>query len=371
MVQAPMQMRATEPPRPLMITSGRTPRTPRTRRHRPWPGRLWLSVAACLLAGSALGPAATVGAVAPAAQPAPGCAIPDAQPAVAPTATAASSPAPIIIAPVRRGVSTPVAEILPPPTATPVATADPLAPLTAELTEVTYALAACLSDGEAELVATLVTERYLGQLYAGDMPLPRDDYLALAAELDPVPTEIRTVTDVATDGDDRATAAVTSVVGRQLLVSRWTYRRAPASEREGDQSRWQVEREEPLPFEPPADAPELAVTIADYSFSLDETTVTGPDVVLAGRNSGDQDHELLVLRLDDGLTTQDLLRGTGPGLPDGVAYIGQATVPVAERVDLVLVDLEPGTYTLVCLFLTPDGIPHLALGMEAAFTVAE
>lgn len=365
-VLAQMPMRETEQPRPITTAPGRNPGA---WRHRPWRARLWLTVTACLLTGTALGPA-TIGNVALAAQPAADCAVPEAQAAVAaPTATAATSPAPVIIAPVRRGVSTPVAEIR--PAATPVATADPLAPLTAELTEVTYALAACLSEGEAELVATLATERYLGQLYGGDQPLPRDDYLALAAELDPVPTEIRAVTDVATDGDDRATAAVTSVVGRQLLVSRWTYRRAPDAEREGDQSRWQVEREEPLPFDPPAGAPELAITIADYSFSLDETTVTGPAVVLSGRNSAEQDHELLVLRLDDGLTTQDLLRGTGPGLPDGVAYIGQATVPVAERVDLVLVDLEPGAYTVVCFFLTPDGIPHLALGMEAAFTVEE
>lgn len=365
MVQAPMQMRETEQPR-LIATAPE--RRPRARRHRFWPGRLWL-LAVCLLSSTFIGPADGAGAVALAAQSTPGCAIPDEQATAAPTATAASSPAPIIIAPVRRGVGTPVAESR--PAATPVATADPLAPLTAELTEVTYALAACLSEGEAELVAALATERYLGQLYGGDMPLPRDDYLALAAELDPVPTEIRAITGVATDGDDRATAAVTSVVGRQLLVSRWTYRRAPEAEREEGQSRWQVDREEPLPFEPPTGTPELAVTIADYSFGLDETTVSGPDVVLSGQNSGDQDHELLVLRLDDGLTTQDLLRGTGPGLPDGVTYIGQATVPVAERVDLVLVDLEPGTYTLVCLFLTPDGIPHLALGMEAAFTVGE
>ena len=48
-------------------------------------------------------------------------------------------------------------------------------------------------------------------------------------------------------------------------------------------------------------------------------------------------------------------------------------VPVGDnqQVDAgaVLVDLDRGEYTLVCLFPDPEGIPHLAQGMEATFTV--
>src|SRR3712207_1318290 len=80
-------------------------------------------------------------------------------------------------------------------------------------------------------------------------------------------------------------------------------------------------------------------------------------------------HELLVLRFEDGVTTDDLLRQPGPGLPEGVAYVGQVTVPAGEQAELVLVDLEHGDYTIVCLFLTPRGTPHVALGMAATFTV--
>lgn len=353
----------TEQTRPITTGPGRPRRSRRGRGHR-WSGVVRLTAALMLIgAGQSAVPAAT-------AQSSPGCAIPAAQVAVAaPPAAAAATPETVIIAPVRRGVSTPVAEIG--PVAAPIATPDPLAALSAELTDVANALAACLTGGDAELVATLATERYLGQLYGGDTPLPRDDYLALAAELDPIPTEIRAVTNVATEGDDRATAEITSVVGRQLLVSRWSFARAAETERDDDESRWQVDHEEPLPFEPPADAPTIAVAITDYTFSLEATTVSGPMVVLSGRNGGAQDHEMLVLRLDDGMTTRDLLRGAGPGLPDNIAYIGQATVPGADRVDLVLVDLEPGVYTVVCFFLTAEGIPHLALGMEATFTAEE
>ncbi len=40
-----------------------------------------------------------------------------------------------------------------------------------------------------------------------------------------------------------------------------------------------------------------------------------------------------------------------------------------EKGELVLVDLEPGQYTIVCLFPDSEGIPHLAQGMAATFTV--
>ena len=78
---------------------------------------------------------------------------------------------------------------------------------------------------------------------------------------------------------------------------------------------------------------------------------------------------MLVLRLAPGFTTADLLRASGPDLPREVTYIGAATVTAGNEGHLVLVDLEPGEYTMVCLFPDPAGIPHLAQGMEATFTV--
>ena len=78
---------------------------------------------------------------------------------------------------------------------------------------------------------------------------------------------------------------------------------------------------------------------------------------------------MLVLRLAPGYTTADLLRATGPDLPPEVTFVGERPVPAGEQADLVLVDLEPGAYTLVCLFTDAQGVPHLAQGMEAAFTV--
>jgi len=262
-----------------------------------------------------------------------------------------------------------------PPAATPVAAtpispaADPIELLGDELTAISESLAACLSAGDAEGVTWLAGERYLGQLFGSSVPFSRDDYVAIASELTPIPTRIVAVEDVSRSGDDRATALVTQVVGNQLMRAEWTFEPAPSGERRAGESIWRLAGERQLPVSAPPGAAPIDVEIGDRSFTLDETTVAGPDVVLSGTNVSDEDHEMLVLRLAPGYTTADLLRASGPDLPEEVTYIGAATVPAGEEGELVLVDLEPGAYTVVCLFPDQAGTPHLAQGMEAAFTV--
>jgi hypothetical protein len=78
---------------------------------------------------------------------------------------------------------------------------------------------------------------------------------------------------------------------------------------------------------------------------------------------------MLVLRLGAGYSTADLLRATGPAMPAEVTFMGERPVPAGAEADLVLVDLDPGVYTVVCLFPDEQGLPHLAQGMEATFTV--
>ncbi|HEX2282472.1 MAG TPA: hypothetical protein VHG52_12005 [Thermomicrobiales bacterium] len=254
--------------------------------------------------------------------------------------------------------------------ATPVQpTPDPVELLGEELTAVAESLAACLSTGDAETVTELAAERYLGQLFGSSVPFSRDEYVAIASELTPVPTRIVSLEEVTLADDDRAMALVTQVVGNQLLRAEWTFEPAPSGERRAGESRWRLagERQQPVPAPPGAEP--IDVEIGERSFTLDEPTVTGPDVVLNGSNVSDEDHEMLVLRLASGYTTADLLRASGPDLPQEVTFIGAATVTAGDERNLVLVDLEPGTYTLVCLFPDPDGIPHLAQGMEASFTV--
>jgi uncharacterized cupredoxin-like copper-binding protein len=152
-------------------------------------------------------------------------------------------------------------------------------------------------------------------------------------------------------------------VGHQLIEATWTFKRGSAK------VPWMLDTEQRLPITVPSGADAVDVEIGDLSFDVDPAKVTGPDVVLRGDNTDDIDHEMLVLKLDSGFTTQDILRAAGPDLPPQVTYIGEVPVRAGQQQDLVLVDLEPGQYTIVCLFPDSDGIPHLAEGMAATFTV--
>jgi len=78
---------------------------------------------------------------------------------------------------------------------------------------------------------------------------------------------------------------------------------------------------------------------------------------------------LLVLHLADGMTIDSLLKHSGPDLPDGVTYMGQVTIPARSSGNLVLVGLKPGTYSIVDLLPAENGVPHLAVGMQATLTI--
>jgi hypothetical protein len=255
------------------------------------------------------------------------------------------------------------------PAASPVTSSDPAAALSAELSAVSEALAACLSDGDAKMVAELAGERFLGQLFGSSVPLSKESYVAVAAGLTPVSTRIVAVEEVTPVAPDQATAVVTQVVGNQFLQGEWTFVQLAREARPAGRSLWQVASERPLPPTPPGDAVTIGVEIRDRAFKLDPAKAKGPDVVLRGHNVSNEDHEMLVLRLAQGFTTTDLLGAAGPNLPHQATYIGEQPVRAGATSDLVLVDLDPGTYTIVCLFPDSEGTPHLTQGMEATFRV--
>jgi hypothetical protein len=241
--------------------------------------------------------------------------------------------------------------------------------LAEELTAASDALAACLSAGDVEMVVQLAGERYLGQMFGSSVPMSREEYIAIAHALTPVPTRIVELDAVTLVKRGEATALVTHVVGNQLMQAEWAFERVPRGERDEGENDWRIVAERQLPAATPRGAQVIDVEIKERSFALDRQTVSGPDVVLRGENLASEDHEMLVLRYAPGYSSADLLRATGPDLPSEVTYIGEIPVRAGSARDLVLVDLEPGIYTLVCLFPDADGIPHLAYGMEATFTV--
>jgi len=119
--------------------------------------------------------------------------------------------------------------------------------------------------------------------------------------------------------------------------------------------------------EPTAD---VTMTLADYSFTASTPLTAGKHVVRV-ENVATQSHELILIRLAEGKTVDDLMAwgatyegdlpgasmgGLAPIKPGGIAYV-----------DL---DLTPGNYVLLCFVPDKgDGKPHVMHGMMHPFTI--
>jgi hypothetical protein len=90
-------------------------------------------------------------------------------------------------------------------------------------------------------------------------------------------------------------------------------------------------------------------------------------VVLHGTNFGVEAHEIVVVRLPEGAEPAGILDGTIS--EEDVEFVGFIELGPGEQGDMVLQGLEPGVYTLVCFFPSPDGTPHVARGMVAQMEI--
>jgi hypothetical protein len=268
--------------------------------------------------------------------------------------------------------------------------------LQGDLDRVARALAACLSSGAHRTVAELATGRYLGLLAGTGGVLTPATYVALAQDLPLLPVGIRAIDAVRREEPDAASAEVVYVVANQLVHGRWAFVAAPAdpdaagepsapatdatdpdeaergtAEAAAERVRWQVDDETPLPVAAPPNATRVEVELDEYEIELGRQRVEASEggLVLAAGNNGEREHEVLVLRLEDGADTEALLRQAGPRLPDGFVFAGQVTIPAGGQADLILVDLQPGRYALVSLLPDEDGVPDLARGMQAELRV--
>jgi len=117
-----------------------------------------------------------------------------------------------------------------------------------------------------------------------------------------------------------------------------------------------------------ASAETVDVTAADYSFDL-SATPTADTKEITFENVGEEAHELIFARINEGYTLEDAIKAEG----------GKGTAKLVGRVvaqpggkakkPLEVGELKPGNYAMVCAFRTKDGEPHYSLGQQQEFVV--
>ncbi len=116
---------------------------------------------------------------------------------------------------------------------------------------------------------------------------------------------------------------------------------------------------------------DLTITMTDFVFALSQPITAGMHT-LHVKNAGNQPHEVVVVKLDDGKTVKDFGAAFAPGAsgpPPGQAMGGLVGIEEGAT-GYFTGQFDPGRYGLICFF--PDsttGAPHFTKGMVLDFTV--
>lgn len=151
---------------------------------------------------------------------------------------------------------------------------------------------------------------------------------------------------------------------------------------QGEDGTWLYDEEASLPPTPDVDF--VAINGLNITETKDESTgdityafvsysgswdFTESDAIIFNiTNSGAEPHEAIVMQLPDGADPMGILDGSVDF--SQVNFLGGVfDIAPGGSADLTLLDLAPGTYTLICFFPSPDGAPHAAHGMIQQFNI--
>lgn len=116
-----------------------------------------------------------------------------------------------------------------------------------------------------------------------------------------------------------------------------------------------------------------SVTIegGEYAYVMPDE-IDGGVVSMRFRNTGKEPHEFALGRIDGGHTIDETIRDLFANDGDVPYATDIGGVPLLSPGEEITITrrLEPGTYGLLCFFPSPDGKPHLELGMKREFRVA-
>jgi hypothetical protein len=111
--------------------------------------------------------------------------------------------------------------------------------------------------------------------------------------------------------------------------------------------------------------PQVLVKATDYQLDL-PMQITAGRIAVTLENDGAEPHHAAFLRLNDGVTLDDVQAAVAKNplavFPLATAAGGPGTVVPGGRQRVVL-DLTPGQYVVVCFISSPDGVSHATKGM--------
>jgi len=116
---------------------------------------------------------------------------------------------------------------------------------------------------------------------------------------------------------------------------------------------------------------DLTLTLTNYKFTFSKTPTAGKHVIRVV-NKGTQIHEAVIFRLDAKKTGEDIFKWVGGGMqgPPPAAPVGGISPESPGKRNLLIVNLVPGNYALLCFVPdAKDGNPHAAHGMIHDFKV--
>ncbi len=228
--------------------------------------------------------------------------------------------------------------------------------LTAEITAAIENYTACYNSGDIATVLALTTPNYLMDAFGTDDVALIESAMSMA----PLPAmEILSLGNAQTHADGRVSIDNEAMSGDHQYIKTRTF-----FVREGDTLL--IDGEDYLPST--ADVEEMAIisfTIADDTAPLafDQTTSVPAieGLTLYGANNGAERHTVALLRLGDETAGTPVAELPASQLTSG-ELIGAISIEPGERGELVLVNLEPGSYLL---------IDAMVPGSAASLTVTE
>jgi plastocyanin len=114
----------------------------------------------------------------------------------------------------------------------------------------------------------------------------------------------------------------------------------------------------------------LTVTASEFAFDAPASVPAGPTRVHLV-NQGAELHHVQLVRIAEGHTFQELVEASKAGgpPPSWITFVGGPNTPVPGGESDATLNLRPGSYALVCLIPSKDGVPHLMKGMVKPLTV--